>query len=101
MLKNLLLLSSFSAFVVVVLIGLEIYHNFSTSSLSSRTQTRIESIPPNFDKETLESLKERVPVVVDLSESTNVISEDTQGSPSIPTPSIGTDQVATGSSTSL
>lgn len=84
MLKNLLLLSLFSAFVVVVLIGLEIYHNFQTSSLTSRTQTRVIPIPPTFDKETLEELKTRQAVQVNLSEKTNIISEESISTQPLP-----------------
>lgn len=97
MLKNLLLLSSFSAFVVVTLIGLEIYHNFTKSSLTSRTQTRIIPIPPNFDTETLEGLKLRNPIDVNLSDKASIFSQDTQDINTTPTPSITNNQIATGS----
>jgi len=82
MLKNLLLLTGFSTFAVIVIVAFNIYHNYTQSSLSDTTQTRIIPIPPTFDKETITQLKERDPISVSLSGKTEVQSEDTKDSPS-------------------
>lgn len=84
MLKNLILLTGFSTFVVIVIVGLNIYHNNSLSSLPGTTQKHVTSISPNFDKKTLESLEKRTPIATDLSEKSKVVSEDSQAS-TIPT----------------
>lgn len=91
MLKNLLLLSGFSTFVVIVIIGLNIYHDHKLSSLPSSTQTHVTSIPANFDKKTLDELKKRVSTTVSLQEKSNVVSEDSKQTGLIsttPTPTI-------------
>lgn len=97
MLKNLLLLSAFSAFAVVVIIAFNIYHGFTLSSLSSVTQKRVFPITPTFDKETIDKLKERENVNVNLSDKTKVISEDREGQ--LITPSPAETRVASGSGT--
>jgi len=76
MLKNLLLLSGFSTFVVIIIIGLNVYRNLTPSTLRNTTQIKIEPITPDFDTTTLGELKRRVPVRVDLSEESTVISEE-------------------------
>lgn len=91
MLKNLLLLSGFSTFVVIVIIGLNIYHNYELSSLSSKTQIHVKAIVPSFDKKTLNDLKKRIPISITLQDKSSVISEDakqTGGILQTPTPTI-------------
>lgn len=78
MLKNLLLLSGFSTFVVVVIIGLNIYHDHELSSLPSSTQIHVTAITPNFDKKSLDQLKKRVSNPVNLQEKSGVVSEDSK-----------------------
>lgn len=78
MLKNLLLLSGFSTFAVVIIIGLNIYHGFELSSLPSTTQAHVVPIPSTFDKKTLNELKKRVPINVNLQEKSSVVSEDSK-----------------------
>jgi hypothetical protein len=97
MLKNLLLLSAFSAFAVVVIIGFNVYHNFTLSSLPSITKKRVVAIPATFDKATIEELKKRKPITVDLFEKTQVVSEDAQGLSTTPTPTNAATQIASGS----
>lgn len=91
MLKNLILLTGFSTFVVIVIVSLNIYHNHSLSSLPGTTQKHVTPISPNFDKKTLETLEKRSPISVDLDEKSKVTSED---SPSATTP---TDENESGS----
>jgi hypothetical protein len=91
MLKNLLLLSGFSTFVVIIIIGLNIYHNFTLTALPASTQKHVIPIPQSFDKKTLSELKKRTPIIINLQEKSAVISEDTkEGTPLSPTPSITT-----------
>lgn len=94
MLKNLLILSAFSAFAVVVIISLNIYHNYTLSSLPKTTKTRIIPLKPNFDTDTIEELKKRTPIGVNLSEKTEVVSEDAQGLSTTPTPSPDTQETS-------
>lgn len=94
MLKNLLLLSAFSTFVVIVIVGLDIYHKSQISSLPPSTQRNIVPITPAFDKETLEGLKKRAPVEVNLTEKSTIISEGTRDASTNPTPSPTNEQEA-------
>lgn len=98
MLKNLLLLSGFSAFAVTIIIAFNIYHNFTLSSLPASTLKRVVEIPPTFDKDTLDELQKRMPATVNLSEKTKVISEDSQNTLTLPTPSISETQDAASNS---
>jgi hypothetical protein len=84
MLKNLLLLSGFSTFAVIAIVAFNIYHNYTLSSLPEVTQTRALSIPSTFDSQTIESLRSRKPIQVDLQEKTGVISEDSKNSSTTP-----------------
>lgn len=98
MLKNLLLLAGFSTFVVIVLVGLDVYLKSQESTLPKTTQQHLTPINPNFDKETLEKLKGRDQIIVNLEESSAVTSEDSQSTTrsSSPTPQI-TQEVSTSS----
>ncbi|MDO8270140.1 MAG: hypothetical protein Q7T54_05740 [Candidatus Levybacteria bacterium] len=78
MLKNLLLLSAFSTFVVIILVGLDIYHKNNISSLQDTTKRNILPIDPKFDKSTLDQLKKRDPITVSLTGKSSVISEDSK-----------------------
>lgn len=86
MLKNLLLLSGFSTFVVIVVVGFNIYHNSTISSLSTRTQKHVSPITPTFDKKTLSDLKKRKSITVSLEEKSDVISEDSKQAALSPSP---------------
>lgn len=99
MLKNLLLLSAFSTFAVIVIVALNIYHGYTLSSLPIVTQQRVVSIPSSFDKQTIAELKKRTSIPVDLIERTKVISEDSKdtSAPTEPTQS----QQASNSATPL
>lgn len=87
MLKNLILLTGFSTFVVIVIVSLNVYHNYSLSSLPGTTQTHVTSISPNFDKKTLETLEKRTPISVSLDEKSKVVSEDSKSTSTLPTES--------------
>lgn len=81
MLKNLILLTGFSTFVVFLMIALNIYHGRQLSSVPQTTQTHSAPITPAFDKKTIDSLKKRIPVDANLQEKTQVVTEDSaQGS---------------------
>lgn len=90
MLKNLLLLSGFSTFVVIVLVGLNVYHSLVTSKVSSITQIRIVPIPSAFDSKTIDELKKRTPMIVSLREKSAVVSEDTKKATDSAVPAIQT-----------
>lgn len=104
MFKNLLLLSGFSAFVVFTIIGLNIYHTRVTSTIPDATKIKSTPIDPIFDEQTLQSLKKRTGVTIDLTSRSGVITQDeidaTQGgtltttpTPTVrPTPPIATTQ---------
>lgn len=85
MLKNFLLLTAFSTFVVIVIIALDVYHKIQVSSLPENTKKRIIPIPSNFDTQTLESLKTRKPISGNIEGKSAVVSEDTKN-PTSPTP---------------
>jgi hypothetical protein len=78
MLKNLIYLSGFSLFVVIVIIALNIYHNSTISTLPAITQTRIIQITPTFDKTTIDNLKKRKQINVDLNEKSTITSVDSK-----------------------
>lgn len=102
MLKNLLFLAGFSTFVVIVLIGLDIFHAYTVSKIPKQTQTHVIPIDPSFDKKTIENLKKRAPISSNLTEKSSVISEDTQDtSNTTPTPTISITQTGFASSSAI
>ena len=103
MLKNLILLSGFSTFAVLVIVGFNIYHGLTLSSLPPTTQTRVIPIPPTFDKDTIEELRKRTSIPVNLQEKTAVVSDDSQSpNATTPTPSVNPTQIqASGSASTL
>lgn len=86
MLKNFLLLTAFSTFVVIVIVALDVFHKYQVSSLKENTKRRVVSISPNFDTDTMESLRNRKPIIVGLEGKSAVVSEDSS-SGTTPTPS--------------
>lgn len=88
MLKNLLLLSGFSTFAVIMIVGLNIYHNYSLSSLPNTTQIHVVPITPTFDKKTLDNLKKRTTVESTIEGQSGIISEDSKSTIASPTQSV-------------
>ncbi len=84
MLKNLILLSGFSTFAVIVIIGFNIYHNNTISSLPEVTQERVLNIPSTFDEQTIESLRTRKSIEVNITDKTTVVSEDSKNASTNP-----------------
>lgn len=78
MLKNLLLLSGFSTFAVIVIIVLNVYHDYSLSSLPASTQAHVIQIPSSFDKKTLNELKKRKPINAIIEGKSGIISDDSK-----------------------
>lgn len=78
MLKNLLLLSGFSTFAVIIIIGLNVYHNYSLSSLPQSAQTHVSPIPASFDKKTLTELKKREVINVVIEGKSEIVSADSK-----------------------
>lgn len=68
MFKNILILAVLIAFVALILILGNVYHNITTSTVSSDITIQTVPITPSFDTNTLELLKKRKKVSVDLTE---------------------------------
>lgn len=101
MFKNLLLLSGYSAFVVFAIIAFNIYHTRVTSTIPDATKIKTNPIEPTFDMQTLQSLRGRASVPVNLDSKSGVITQDeidaTQGGTlASPTPTITTTPPRTG-----
>lgn len=75
MLKNLVYLAVFTTFVIAVWIGLTIYHNFSTTTISEVAQIQIVPIDPSFNPEAVSRLKQRRQIVADLSSDLFIASD--------------------------
>lgn len=82
MFKNMLYLSIFAMFVVVTLIASNVYHNLVQSKVAEDTTIKTTSISPVFDLETLEDLKLRKKIFVDLKEKTELSKQTTTSSTS-------------------
>ena len=67
--KNIILFSGVTFFMVFAWISLSIYHNQTTSTITPNVQTQIAPIVPKFDTQTLNNLKTRTPVEVNLSQA--------------------------------
>ncbi len=78
MLKNLVLLSGFSTFAVVIIIALTVWHNYQLSSISQTTQAHVVPIPASFDKKTLNDLKKRKTIDVVIGGKSEIVSSDSQ-----------------------
>lgn len=76
MLKNLIFLFGFSAFVTMVWVGTTVYHNSAESKISESNLKKIEPINPVFDLETLKKLDTKQEMPVNLSEQLDIIGED-------------------------
>lgn len=76
MLKNFLYLAAFSTFAVIVYVAVTVYHELKVSPLKPQTQENIIPISPNFDKETLNKLKDRKKIQVNLNLKSVVFSGD-------------------------
>ena len=75
MIKNLLILSGFSAFVVFLWIGLTLYHNSVDTTIPASTQQKVIPITPTFDKETLEALKKREAIQSNLGNQAQILND--------------------------
>ncbi len=67
--KNIILFSGVTFFMVFVWISLSIYHNQTTSTVAPSVTTQIAPIVPTFDTQVLSNLKTRTPVPANLSQS--------------------------------
>lgn len=74
MLKNLLLLAIFTLFTVVALVIFNVYHNSTATKISEDLTKKVTPIDSSFDTQTLEKLKTREVIDVDLSEKVAVSS---------------------------
>lgn len=88
--KNFIYLSILTAFVVLCWIIFSIFHNSTTSTISQDTSITINPIKPLFDLKTLDQLKQRKNL------SVNLETEIASGSSIMtPTPSIESSSSAT------
>lgn len=90
MLKNLVYLAIFTTFLVAVVIGLNIYHNVTKSTVSSDAAIQIIPITPRFNEDTIKMLQSRTSVQVNLNAQ---IIQPTGGSTVLP--SIGVSKTET------
>lgn len=86
MLKNLAYLAAFTTFVVLVWISLTIYSIFNGSSINSNVTEQIIPISPNFNNQTIDSLKSRLQIQVDLGQDIATQSAQPTPTPLLPTP---------------
>jgi hypothetical protein len=86
MLKNLAYLAAFTTFVVLVWIALTIYNIFNASTINSNVTEQIIPISPNFNTQTIDGLRSRIQIRVDLGQ--DIATQSAQPTPtiSLPTP---------------
>lgn len=91
MIRSLLYLAILTAITVAAWVGFSVYHSYSTSTIDDATSIIITPIPGEFDKEVIESIKNKRKVEVDLNEQKIVISptpietiEEAEGSTATP-----------------
>ncbi len=84
MLKNLVYLAIFTSFVVLVWMILSIYHNVTSSTISTTISTQIAPLAPSFDVSAIDNLKKRAEVSSNRSETITFPSV----SPGAPSPSL-------------
>jgi hypothetical protein len=92
MLKSLLYLAIMTTAVVASWIGFAIYHNSVTSTISSDTSIRITPIDAQFDKETIETIRQKRVIRADLSETRVEVSIIPSSTASATTSSTGSAQ---------
>lgn len=66
MIKNILYLSILINVGVLALIGFNVYHNSKTSTVSEDTNIQAAPITPTFDTKTIDELKTRSEIIVNL-----------------------------------
>lgn len=91
MIRNILYITIFTAFIVLLWIVFSIKYTLDTSTISQQTSIQISPIPPTFDQTTLQELETRSKVNVNLSDPSPYTSSTTRqasGSSSFNTPSV-------------
>ena len=86
MIKNLLILSGFTAFVVFLWIGLTVFHNSVDTQIPTTTQKRIIPITPAFDIKTLDALKKREIIKTNLTSQPQLLNDSATKSSALNTP---------------
>ncbi len=69
MIKSLLYLAILTTAVVASWIGFSVYHNYTTSTISQDTNIRIIPIDPQFDRETIGTIKAKRVIEADLTKT--------------------------------
>lgn len=86
--KRDLLLLTISAFIIIIAwISFNVYHSFSTSTITDIVNTQIQEINPTFNTNVIETLSGRTQIVPLLEISENSATISTNLSPS-PIPSV-------------
>ncbi len=101
MIKGLLYIAILTTTVIISWVIFSVYDNSVTSTISSDTSIAITPIPPNFDTDTLNMLKSKNIVSVDLEKNRPASSQSADISPTVvPTQAITpTKTVSTSSGT--
>lgn len=84
MLKNLVYIAVFTLFVTGIWVGLSIYHNFSSSTISKDLDIQIVSIDDTFDTSAIDILKKKQLLDVSLSQTVSTASGTLARPQSIP-----------------
>jgi len=85
MLKNLIILGILTVITVSAWIGFDVYHNFTTSTISKDTAKTVIPITPTFDQEAISLVQKRQQLPVDLAGGPQAATESARRS--TPTPS--------------
>lgn len=74
MIKNLVYLSIFTTFVVLVWISLTIYHALSSTTITKDVGTQITPLKPTFNTSVISNLQARKQITVDLDSNLSTLS---------------------------
>jgi hypothetical protein len=71
--KNIILFSAVTFFMVIVWIGFSIYHNQTSSTVAPNVASQMNPITPRFDTQVIESLRNRKQVIVSLNQTMQLL----------------------------
>lgn len=74
MIKSLLYLAILTAVTVVSWIGFSVHHSYTASTIDDATEIRITPIPGEFDRETIEKIKNKRIIDADLGQELIIVS---------------------------
>lgn len=85
--KNIVYLAILTTVVVASWIGFSVHHSYTTSTIGSDTKIRITPIAPQFDKTTVERLRAKKVINVDLNQKRIIVSVTPEITKPVATPS--------------